>query len=212
MSPNNRVSAAEMGLKQCYFKLLGDGVAAKVFDGLQNWGQFERPNLPRFKCPIPRGQALVYWGNNEDSTYKYSGIKLTSRRAPAVLDELHRKVEEMAGHPFEYAIINEYLPQGQNGEDCVNFHRDLAEARDGTDIFSYSLGGHRYFRVKTDEKQTPFRWCKVELESDMLLVIPHSVNSTCLHAVTRSTKSEIAELGEKRMRTRYNITFRRYLQ
>jgi len=162
----------------------------------------------------PRAQLLLAFDPQRPAaTYPYPGMVLHSVPAPAFLHDLHRRVQDLAGYPLPHAILNTYLPGTADaavGEDCIHWHRDVHEIRGQADIYSYSVGGERYFRVKTDPVLTgALRWCKVRLHHNDLLVFPHAVNAQCFHAVLPSTPEEVAALGQGRCCPRYNVTFRR---
>lgn len=210
-----KVDPSELGLDKPSLNFLPEDEAKKLEQELES-STFERPILPRFNVRIPRGQCLkIFDPKFKDASYKYSGIIVNGTLVDenSVLAKLHREVEKVAKRKLPYALINQYLTEGDdNKEDCVHFHRDEREAKDGTDIYSYSIGGVRMFKVKSDPKKMPeLKTCSIELQSNSLLVISHKTNSTCFHAVERSTETEKTKLGDSRKKTRYNITFREYL-
>lgn len=212
---NNQVDPSVMGISP-QENFLGREASEDLFNEIETFraaNPFGRPTLPYIDKVIPRGQMLVYFGEkNLGTTYSYSGITVPSIKAPAFLLDLHAKIQAAAGVPLGYALINEYSPGDAQGvgEDCISFHRDKAEAVDGTTIYSYTVGGERFFRVKRDcpAADPAYQWCKLRMKSDTMLALTPEVNRTCLHGVPRSNKSEIKALGASRNRTRYNITFR----
>ncbi|NDC10046.1 MAG: hypothetical protein EBZ75_12040 [Oxalobacteraceae bacterium] len=217
MSARTQVSPDSMGLvSQSPF--LGPAASEALFAQLVQFRAahpFGRPVTSR-AGPTPWEQILVYFGaHNAGATYMYAGAVVHGQPAPDFLSELHRQVEAVAGVALGHALINAYSPGNADGtgEDWIGYHRDDIEAADGTDIHSYTVGGERFFRVRTDcpVLDSAYRWCKMRICSDTYMRIPHDVNATCFHGVPRSLPDELAELGDARNRVRFNITFRQRL-
>jgi alkylated DNA repair dioxygenase AlkB len=140
--------------------------------------------------PFPR---LTAWYADAGLTYRYSGVTHQAIEWTPTLAEVRRRVEEVAGTPFNSLLLNFY----RDGQDSIGYHSD-AEPELGVNpaIASISLGCVRQFvlkHIKTGAK------LKYDLAHGSLLLM----GGTCQHHWVHGVPKTKAAVG-----LRINLTFR----
>lgn len=144
------------------------------------------------KVMQPRLFSLV---GDQDTTYKYSGKLLNSKRWPREALSIKEKAEELSRAQFNCALLNYY----RNGNDSMGCHRDN-EPELGPDfvIGSISLGEKRKFVFKHKTK-------KLKIE----IWLPHNSLLIMKGADTQKFWYHSLPKTKKFNQPRVNITFRK---
>lgn len=143
------------------------------------------------EIPVPRLQN--WFADKTDTSYTYSGIKLTAVVFPDWLNHLRENIQTRSNYPLNRALANYY----RDGSDSMDWHAD-DEAELGPDpvIASLSLGAERTFQLrhnKTKEK------ISINLPHGSLLVMGPKIQSFWKHRIAK-----VRDLQEPRV----NFTFR----
>ena len=142
---------------------------------------------------IPRLQA---WYSDDDLSYRYSDMTLTSKPFTSPLEKIKEQVSDYCQDEFNAVLANLY----RNQRDSVGWHSD-DETELGTNpvIASLSFGAARDFQLKhinTNEKLS------LRLASGSLLIMRGKTQHFWQHCIPKRSK-EIAP--------RVNLTFRKIL-
>jgi alkylated DNA repair dioxygenase AlkB len=149
-----------------------------------------KQEVASFGRPLPR---LTAYYADAGIAYRYSGVEHPALPWPDYLGDLRRRVEEVAGAPFNSLLLNFY----RDGSDSIGYHSD-AEPELGLNpiVPSISLGSTRRFLLKhvsTNELLT------FDLTHGSLLVMAGTTQHHWRHSVPK-TKTPVGE--------RINLTFR----
>ncbi len=126
--------------------------------------------------------------------YAYSGVVHAARPLTPRLDDLRRRVEDAAGHPFNTLLMNLY----RSGADSVSWHSDDDYPHAGHPaVASLSLGATRRFRI-AHKRRSSERYT-LELSSGGLLVMEGDSQANYRHSLPKTA----AVVGP-----RINLTFR----
>jgi alkylated DNA repair dioxygenase AlkB len=145
--------------------------------------------------PQPR---LVAWYGDRERNYTYSGITLTPLLWTDLLLEIKRRVESVAGSPFNSVLLNYY----RDHRDSMGLHSDdEPELGSKPVIASLSLGEERTFvlKHKVDKFVKPIR---LKLKSGSLLVMKGETQRFWKHGISKGTRP---------CGGRVNLTFRRII-
>jgi alkylated DNA repair dioxygenase AlkB len=146
-----------------------------------------------FGRPFPR---LIAYYADPGVNYTYSGVTHQAQPWLEALAEVRRRVEEVAGAPFNSLLLNYY----RDGQDRIGWHTD-AEPELGLNpiVPSVSLGATRRFllRHKRTREQRVF-----DMPHGSLLLM----GGTCQHYWLHSLPKTRSPAGE-----RINLTFRHIL-
>jgi alkylated DNA repair dioxygenase AlkB len=125
--------------------------------------------------------------------YRYSGVTHESAPWPDYLLPVRRRVEGVAGAPFNSLLLNCY----RDGRDSIGFHAD-DEPELGPDpvVPSVSLGATRTFVLRHNRTRQRVRY---GLTHGSLLIMGGATQRHWRHAVPKT---------EERVGTRINLTFR----
>lgn len=139
----------------------------------------------------PRLTALY---GNAGKTYSYSGISMQPHTWNETLLLIKKKIEIIAGVPFNAALLNQY----RTGQDSMGWHRDNEKELGINPIIgSVSFGATRKFQLRnySDKKllQT------IELSHGSFLLMKGSTQHFWEHQVPKTAR----DIG-----VRINITFR----
>jgi alkylated DNA repair dioxygenase AlkB len=139
---------------------------------------------------------LIAWAGS--LPYRYSGQTLEPRAAPAVLERLWRRVDEVTDHQFNHVLVNRY----RDGSDSMGWHSD-DEPELGPDppVASLSLGETRRFVLQARRGRSRAR--SLDLTSGSLLFR----GGPCQHRYRHAVPKQRSIQGE-----RINLTFRRILR
>jgi alkylated DNA repair dioxygenase AlkB len=139
---------------------------------------------------------LIAWAGS--LPYRYSGQTLEPRAAPAVLERLWRRVDEVTDHQFNHVLVNRY----RDGSDSMGWHSD-DEPELGPDppVASLSLGETRRFVLQARRGRSRAR--SLDLTSGSLLFM----GGPCQHRYRHAVPKQRSIQGE-----RINLTFRRILR
>lgn len=112
---------------------------------------------------IPMPRRVAFYGPH---AYRYSGLVHAARPPSALVDDLRRRIETIAGHPFNTVLLNLY----RSGLDSVSWHSDDDYPHGGHPaVASLSLGAARRYRIaskkRSDERHV------LELTTGGLLVM-----------------------------------------
>jgi alkylated DNA repair dioxygenase AlkB len=125
--------------------------------------------------------------------YRYSGVVHPPCPLPSRLDDIRRRVEEVAGRRFNSVLANLY----RDGNDSVGWHRDSDYAHGGQpDIASVSFGATRRFEMRDATGGTR---AAVDLEDGSLLVMSGDAVPYWWHRVAKTRRP---------VGPRVNLTFR----
>ncbi|HKA88212.1 MAG TPA: alpha-ketoglutarate-dependent dioxygenase AlkB [Haliangiales bacterium] len=126
--------------------------------------------------------------------YAYSGVLHPPRPLPPAIDEIRRRIEDIAGHPFNTVLVNLY----RSGADSVSWHSDDDYPHGGHPaVASLSLGATRRFRIA--HKRDARARFSLELTPGGLLVMDGRSQLDYRHALPKSASAH----GQ-----RVNLTFR----
>lgn len=137
---------------------------------------------------------LTAWYGSQDAQYSYSGITMQPLPWTPTLLQIKTAAENMAGAPFNSALLNLY----RDGKDSMGWHRDNEkELGDNPVIASVSLGASRRFllRLYTDKKQVH----ECALTNGSLLLMRGPIQHHWEHSVPKTARPA---------GPRINITFR----
>lgn len=141
---------------------------------------------------LPRMQ--MFFGDNEDIEYTYSGIKLIAQPWPDVLSEIKHRIEHDFHISFNSALVNLY----RNGYDSNGKHSDHEPEMGKNPIMaSLSFGASRKFRVFHKTKKN--YKTELVLRHGDLVIMKGEMQHYWYHEIPKEKKV----LGP-----RINITFR----
>jgi alkylated DNA repair dioxygenase AlkB len=166
--------------------------ADSLFDTLKqrtSWRQHTGP----FGQLVPR---LLAYHADPGVVYRYSGLVHESVPWPDFLLSVRRRVEGVAGAPFNSLLLNFY----RDGSDSIGFHADNEEELGGNPIVpSISLGSTRRFILRHNQTRERLHY---DLTHGSLLLMAGTTQHHWQHAVPKSD----TPVGE-----RINLTFRNIL-
>jgi len=137
---------------------------------------------------------LTAWYGDCGKSYSYTGITMHPQEWTAVLLEIKERVEAVAGHTFNSALLNFY----RDGNDSMGWHRDNEkELGINPVIASLSFGAERTFHLK-HAKDKNLRE-KITLTPGSLLLMKGTTQHHWYHSIPKTTKVATG---------RINITFR----
>jgi alkylated DNA repair dioxygenase AlkB len=140
---------------------------------------------------------LTAWYADEGIAYSYSGITMTGEVWNKELLLIKRKVEELAGVPFNSALLNLY----RHGNDSMGWHRDNeSELGINPVIASVSFGANRKFQVRTYKDKSNL--LTMQLNTGSCLLMKGETQHYWEHRVPKITQPVLPRL---------NITFRRVI-
>lgn len=140
---------------------------------------------------VPMPRRVAFFGPHD---YRYTGLLHPARALPAWLDDVRRRIEETARHPFNTVLMNLY----RSGADSVSWHSDDDYPHGGHPaVASLSLGATRRFRI-AHRREREQRYA-VELTDGGLLLMTERSQLDYRHALPKTTASVGA---------RINLTFR----
>ncbi len=138
--------------------------------------------------PQPR---LTRWYG--DVPYVYSGLKWEAQPMPALIQRIRRRVETLAGVPFNSVLCNLY----RDGSDCVGWHADDEPIFGGDPVVaSVSFGAPRLFKMRRNDKSESR---DIRLKNGDLLIMGKGIQPHWKHSLPRTA----TPCGE-----RINLTFR----
>ncbi len=143
---------------------------------------------------VPR---QVAWHGDAGRTYRYSGVVHEPRPWTALLREIKRTVERLAGARFNSVLANRY----RDGADSMGWHSD-DEPELGPEpvIASLSLGASRKLRFRHRQRCEPAR--QLTLDHGSLLVMRGATQTNWQHALPKTRRP---------VGPRINLTFRRII-
>lgn len=138
---------------------------------------------------------LIAWFGDVNSTYSYSGIRLSPQPWTPILLGVRNNVETLVGSRFNSVLLNYYRDQ----RDSMGFHSDdEPELGDRPVIASVSLGEERSF-VFQHKLRKDLRPVRVRLESGSLLIMKGNTQRNWKHGIPKESKT---------CGPRVNLTFR----
>jgi len=143
------------------------------------------------EIPVPRLQN--WFADQTDTSYTYSGIKLTAVVFPDWLNQLRENIQTRSNYLLNRALANYY----RDGNDSMDWHAD-DEAELGPDpvIASLSLGAERTFQLRHNETKEKV---SINLPHGSLLVMGPKIQTFWKHRIAK-----VRDLQEPRV----NFTFR----
>lgn len=164
---------------EVYFKALVDEISWK------------HEAIKMFGKAVMQPRLTAWYG---DKSYSYSGITLQPIAWAGVLLPIKKRVEEIAGMPFNSALLNYY----RYGSDSMGWHRDNEkELGINPVIASVSFGAARKFQLRYYTDKTVVR--NIDLTDGSLLLMRSETQHFWEHQLPKITKA----IGG-----RVNITFR----
>lgn len=140
---------------------------------------------------------LTAWFADPGVRYAYSGLDLSPKAFPPVLDKLRHSLQLASGHEFNAVLLNAY----RDGRDSMGWHADdEAELGPAPVIASISVGAVRNFRVRA---RGGGRSVALPLAHGSLLLMSGDSQKDFQHAVPKTRKP---------VGLRVNLTFRRVFQ
>ncbi len=169
--------------------------AAELFTVLQQSLDWRQDDIRMFgkTIKVPRLQA---WYSDNDLTYRYSNMTLTSKPWTATLAKLKKRISDYCQHDFNAVLANLYRDQ----RDSVSWHSDNEiELGNKPVIASLSFGAERDFQLKHIENKAKL---PLSLASGSLLIMRGDTQSCWQHCLPKRAK----EIGP-----RINLTFRKVI-
>jgi alkylated DNA repair dioxygenase AlkB len=165
--------------------------AGALFDELLAQTPWEDPVLRVVGRPIPMPRRVAFYGPHP---YAYSGLLHAPRPLTPTLDEVRRRIEHTARHPFNTLLMNLY----RSGADSVSWHSDDDYPHGGNPaVASLSLGATRRFRI-AGKRDRDARHA-VDLTSGGLLVMEGRSQEEYRHSLPKTAAP---------VDPRINLTFR----
>jgi len=162
----------------------------KLCSNLRTWRQ-EKISIYGKEHPLPR---LTLWYSKEDLDYRYSGIKMTPKRYPKVIETLSNKVCSFTDMYFNSVLLNKY----RDGSDKIGWHRDNEKCLgEIVNIATISLGSSRTFLAKKSSRKETF---DLALEHGSLLLMMHPFQNEWTHSLPARPKIK---------QSRISLTFRK---
>lgn len=156
--------------------------------------RFEPDRLTLYGREVASPRLVCAFGD-PGLRYRYSGVKRPAHPWPPELLRLRDRLQALAGHPFNYALVNFY----RSGDDYIGWHSDKeADLAPEASIASLSLGATRPFWLR-DRRGKGERTIEVMLEDGSLLWMKGETQKKWKHSLPR--RRSVAE-------ARWNITFR----
>ena len=155
------------------------------------------------EIPTPRYQQSY----GED--YAFSGMvhKALPLEHP-FLKKLLAWVCEHSGKKYQQVLVNWY----DNGNHYIGAHSDdERQLVKGSDIYSFSFGATRTFRVKAKKNKgiEPFKTKDFIMNNNSLLIMGGRMQEFFTHEVPKCSTKTMANFPEKR---RINVTFRHFIE
>jgi alkylated DNA repair dioxygenase AlkB len=142
-----------------------------------------------------RQPRLFAWYGDPGASYRYSGTTLEPLPWTARLDDLRRRMERLAGAPFNSVLLNYYRDQ----QDAMGLHADdEPELGDRPVIASLSLGEARPFRLRHRHDKA-IKALKLPLPPGSVLVMAGDTQANWKHEIPRQARP---------CGPRVNLTFR----
>lgn len=143
------------------------------------------------EIPVPRLQN--WFADKTDTSYTYSGIKLTAVVFPDWLNQLRENIQTRSNYPLNRVLANYY----RDGSDSMDWHAD-DEVELGPDpvIASLSLGAERTFQLRHNQTKEKV---SINLPHGSLLVMGPKIQTFWKHRIAK-----VRDLQEPRV----NFTFR----
>lgn len=166
-----------------------DNLLKKSIDDLP-W-RADRIKMFGREIPVPRLQN--WFADRVNTSYTYSGIKLSAVLFPDWLNHLREIVQTRSNYPFNRALANYY----RDGNDSMDWHAD-DEIELGPDpvIASLSLGAERTFQLRHNETKEKV---SINLPHGSLLVMGPKIQTFWKHRIAK-----VRGMHEPRV----NFTFR----
>ena len=130
------------------------------------------------EIPVPRLQN--WFADKTDTSYTYSGIKLTAIVFPDWLNQLRENIQTRSNYPLNRALANYY----RDGSDSMDWHAD-DEAELGPDpvIASLSLGAERTFQLRHNQTKEKV---SINLPHGSLLVMGPKIQTFWKHRIAKA--------------------------
>jgi alkylated DNA repair dioxygenase AlkB len=169
-----------------------DAAAARaLFDTALAETPWEDVSLRMAGRLVPMPRRVAFFGPFD---YRYTGLLHAARALPVWLDDVRRRIEETARHPFNTVLMNLY----RSGADSVSWHSDDDYPHGGHPaVASLSLGATRRFRIAHRRERD--RRYAVDLTDGGLLLMTGRSQLDYRHALPKSATVTAP---------RINLTFR----
>jgi len=155
-------------------------------------GRFDRDRVVMYGKTIDSPRLVCAFGD-DGLRYRYAGVDRSTHPWPPHLRATRDRIAALAGHPFNYALVNLY----RTGDDYIGWHADkVSDLMPGSAIASLSLGAVRPFQLR---HKTSGAAHEVMLASGSLLVMRGTCQQFYKHSLPR--RRGVTE-------ARYNVTFR----
>lgn len=154
--------------------------------------RFDHDVISLYGRTIPAPRLVCAFGD-DGLRYRYAGVDRPAHPWPPQLRAARDRVAALAGHPFNYALVNWY----RSGDDYIGWHSDKVEdLAPGSTIASLSLGAVRPFQFR-DRAGGPV--LERLLADGSLVLMQGTTQQFFKHALPR--RKTIPGV-------RYNVTFR----
>lgn len=157
--------------------------------------RFDHDVITLYGRTVPAPRLVCAFGD-DGLRYRYAGVDRPAHPWPPHLRAARDRIAALAGHAFNYALINWY----RSGDDYIGWHSDkLADLEPGSTIASLSLGAARPFHLR-DRDGGPL--IERELADGSLCWMRGATQQLYKHALPR----------RKAVRgVRFNVTFRQVI-
>lgn len=180
-------------LVEYFAGFLGEAERAAVRTELeQAGGRFDQDQVSLYGRTIPSPRLVCAFGD-EGLRYRYAGVDRTTHPWPPQLRAARDRIAALAGHAFNYALVNWY----RSGDDYIGWHSDkVSDLAPGSTIASLSLGAARPFLLR---ERSGGEAREVVLADGSLLLMRGSCQQHYKHSLPR--RRGVSGV-------RYNVTFR----
>ena len=152
--------------------------------------RWEQQQFTIYGRTMPMPRLIAMYG---PAGYRYSGVVHPPCPLPPRLEAIRRRVEDVAGRPFNSVLANLY----RDGRDSVGWHRDSDYAHGGQpDIASVSFGATRSFELRDASGRAR---AAVDLDAGSVLVMRGDAIARWWHRVPKTRRP---------VGPRVNLTFR----
>ncbi len=174
--------------------------ANEIFEELKKI-KWDPPSATMVQTPggwknIPRDQAA--FADPGVKAYYFAGQHAQHQPMPEVILKLRKRVRELTGADYNYAIVNHYA----DGSKYISPHHDSREGLvDGSSIVGISFGATRRLQIVPDGKEVDeVKPQTMEVEHNSMFQFDWSFNFNYKHGIAKST--------DKSLGPRISVTFR----
>lgn len=183
-------------LVEYFAGFLADAEARAVRAELEQAGErFDQDQVSLYGRTIPSPRLVCAFGD-DGLRYRYAGVDRATHPWSPRLRAARDEIAALAGHAFNYALVNWY----RGGDDYIGWHSDkVSDLAPGSTIASLSLGAARPFQLR---ERSGGAAREVVLADGSLLLMRGTCQQYYKHCLPR--RRGITGV-------RYNVTFRQVI-